>query len=45
MTTEAGPAERWSVNHAGSRVEVEREPSGLGQVLRLVVHGEQRGTW
>ena len=30
------------MNHAGSRVEVEREPSGLGQLLRLVVDGEQR---
>ncbi|MET0730879.1 MAG: hypothetical protein ABWZ03_06790 [Solirubrobacterales bacterium] len=42
MTTEDGQAERWGVDHDGSRVEVEREPSGLGQVLRLVVDGEQR---
>jgi hypothetical protein len=42
VTTEDGPAERWSVDHGGRRVEVEREPSGLGQVLRLVVDGEQR---
>jgi hypothetical protein len=42
VTTEAGPAERWGVDHDGTRVEVEREPSGLGQVLRLVVDGEQR---
>jgi hypothetical protein len=40
VTTEAGPAERWGVDHDGTRVE--REPSGLGQVLRLVVDGEQR---
>ena len=30
------------MDHDGRRVEVEREPSGLGQVLRLVVDGEQR---
>lgn len=42
MTTEDGQAERWGVDHAGRRVEVEREPSGVGQVLRLVVDGEQR---
>jgi hypothetical protein len=42
VTTEAGPAERWGMDHDGRRVEVEREPSGLGQVLRLVVDGEQR---
>jgi hypothetical protein len=42
VTTEDGQAERWGVDHDRSRVEVEREPSGLGQVLRLVVDGEQR---
>jgi hypothetical protein len=42
VTTEDGPAERWAVDHGGRHVEVEREPSGLGQVLRLVVDGEQR---
>jgi hypothetical protein len=42
VTTEDRSAERWGVDHAGIRVEVEREPSGLGQVLRLVVDGEQR---
>jgi hypothetical protein len=34
--------ERWGVDHAGKRVEVEREPSGVGQLLRLGVDGEQR---
>jgi hypothetical protein len=42
VATKDGPAERWSVNYAGRRLEVEREPSGVGQVLRLVVDGEQR---
>jgi hypothetical protein len=42
VTTEDGSAERWGVDHAGRRVEVEREPSGVGQILRLVVDGDQR---
>jgi hypothetical protein len=42
VTTEDEHAERWSVDHAGRRVEVEREPSGVGQLLRLVVDGEHR---
>jgi hypothetical protein len=40
--TNSGSSGRWGADHAGRRFEVEREPSGLGQVLRLVVDGELR---